>query len=362
MHGIIALKVLRKLGPFELCAELELQGQGVTVLFGPSGSGKTTLIRFMAGLDPEARGCLRVNGRIWQEDERGLFLKPHQRPLGYVFQEAALFPHLNVLENLRFGMRRISRDLGSPDFDAIVSLLNLDGLLKRSPLNLSGGEQQRVAIARALLVRPEILLMDEPFSALDAGMKREILPYLEALVAHESIPVVYVTHSLSEAQRLGDYLVYLREGRVVSQGPIERMMEVLKGVPGDEEEMGAMIRGVILEKDEGAGLARVGFDGGEIWVTDPKWELGCRVRCRILPSDVSLSLTFPGESSILNRLWGEVTEVLPLPLPLAGRVRVRVRVGNADFYSLVTSKSLQALDLYRGRRVFVQFKACSILP
>jgi molybdate transport system ATP-binding protein len=199
-----------RLGAFSLDVQLRTPAAGVTVLFGPSGSGKTTLLRCLAGLT-RLTGRLSVAGQVWQDVRT--FVPPHRRGVGYVFQDAALFEHLNVRANLLYGRRRAGRRADA-EFERVVTLLALENLLGRSPGRLSGGERQRVAIGRALLSEPRLLLMDEPLANLDAARKAEVVPYLEALHAQARIPIFYVTHDLTEAARLGDRMLLMREGRI----------------------------------------------------------------------------------------------------------------------------------------------------
>ncbi|MDP1536360.1 MAG: molybdenum ABC transporter ATP-binding protein [Burkholderiales bacterium] len=219
---------------FTLDVDLELPSRGVTALFGHSGSGKTTLLRCIAGLERTANGYLAIDGTLWQDGAS--FLPTHRRPIGYVFQEASLFPHLSVRGNLEYGAKRAqslpAREGGagggranlcrpaSADFSHIVELLGIGTLLDRKPERLSGGERQRVAIARALLTAPRLLLMDEPLAALDLARKNEILPYLERLHDELEIPVLYVSHAPDEVARLADHLVVMDGGRAVAQGPL----------------------------------------------------------------------------------------------------------------------------------------------
>lgn len=202
-------------GDFHLQVELDLPARGITALFGHSGSGKTTLLRLIAGLE-RAPATIRLGGATWQDERR--FTPPHRRPVGVVFQDAALFPHLTARQNIDFGRRRSAAPMGDGELAHLVDLLGIDALLDRKPARLSGGEGQRVAIARALAVKPELLLMDEPLSALDDKRRREILPYLDRLHAELDIPVLYVTHSVDEVARLADHLVVLDSGSVVWHG------------------------------------------------------------------------------------------------------------------------------------------------
>lgn len=198
-----------RLGEFTLDVAFNVPASGVTVLFGPSGCGKTTVLRCFAGLE-RLPGRLSVAGETWQ-DER-LFLPPHRRPVGYVFQEASLLAHLSVRRNLLFGYRR-THGARVIDLDQVVALLGLEPLLERGVDRLSGGERQRVAIGRALLSQPRLLLMDEPLASLDRKRKAEVLPYLDRLHEELAIPILYVTHDHAEAARLGDRMVVLDEGR-----------------------------------------------------------------------------------------------------------------------------------------------------
>ena len=215
---------------FALDADLELPGRGVSALFGHSGSGKTTLLRCIAGLERGA-GRLEVKGEVWQDAD--IFMPTHRRPLGYVFQDARLFAHLDVARNLDYGQRRAG---GAPAIEraAIVDLLGLGPLLDRLPARLSGGEQQRVAIARALLTAPRLLLMDEPLASLDLSRKQEILPYLERLRDELEIPMLYVSHAADEVARLADHIVVMQQGRAVAQGPLAATLARLDLAPGRE--------------------------------------------------------------------------------------------------------------------------------
>lgn len=199
-----------RLGDFGLDVTVEAPASGVTVLFGPSGSGKTTVLRCLAGLT-RLEGRLSLMGEIWQDE--GVFVPPHRRRVGYVFQDAALFGHLSVRGNLLYGRRRAGL-AADGEFDRIVVLLGLGSLLGRGVAKLSGGERQRVAIGRALLSDPRLLLMDEPLASLDAARKAEVIPYLETLCRDAKIPIFYVTHDVTEAARLGDRMLMMRDGRI----------------------------------------------------------------------------------------------------------------------------------------------------
>jgi len=218
----IKLRSQLQRGDFKLDFELSIPETGITVLFGPSGSGKTTLLRMLAGLEQYDQTQMSWGDEVWQSDET--FVPCYDRDIGMVFQTPRLFPHLNVRQNLRYGMTRAGNPASEYEFNELIRLLGLSSMLEREPASLSGGQQQRVAIARALLMQPSLLLMDEPLSALDAKNKAEILPYLERLHQELRIPLVYVTHDLTEMARLGDSLVLLDEGQVIAAGPMSSLL------------------------------------------------------------------------------------------------------------------------------------------
>ena len=343
---------------FALDIDLALPGQGITALFGHSGSGKTTVLRAIAGLERVPDGRLVIDGEVWQD--QGVFLPTHRRPLGYVFQEASLFPHLSVRANLEYGRRR-SAGAGAGDaaFDHIVALLGIGMLLDRRPERLSGGERQRVAIARALLTRPRLLLMDEPLAALDQGRKEEILPYLEQLHAELAIPLLYVSHAPDEVARLADHLVVLEAGRVLGAGPLTETLARLDLPIRLGEDAGVVLDAVVAERDREWHLARVEFPGGSLWVRDQGHPLGQRVRVRILARDVSIAGERIDGTSILNTLSATVTALGDDAHP-ALRL-VRIEAGGVPLLARVTRRSAAALALAPGLSVWAQIKAVALI-
>ncbi|MDK9725230.1 MAG: molybdenum ABC transporter ATP-binding protein [Sterolibacteriaceae bacterium MAG5] len=337
-------------------ADLDLPGGGITALFGPSGSGKTTLLRAIAGLE-RWPGRLAVNGEVWQDDSR--FVPTHRRPLGYVFQEASLFPHLTVAANLDFGAKRAGAAASRVSLERIVDLLGIGTLLDRKPGHLSGGERQRVAIARALLTGPELLLMDEPLAALDLARKNEILPYLERLHDTLEIPVLYVSHSPDEVARLADHLVALDAGRVVAQGPLAETLARTDLPIRLGEDAGVVLDAVVAERDAEWSLAGVDFPGGRLWVRDTGHEIGSRVRVRILARDVSIALEKHVYSSILNTLPATVREIGAESHPALALVKLDA--GGASLLARLTRRSAAALALAPGLPVWVQIKAVALI-
>ena len=339
---------------FALNVDLQLPGRGVTALFGPSGCGKTTLLRCIAGLE-RASGSLMVNEYLWQDATH--FVPTHQRAIGYVFQEASLFPHLSVRGNLQYGMKRASSN-GNAAIDPIIDLLGIRALLDRKPDGLSGGERQRVAIARALAVDPKLLLMDEPLAALDLKRKQEILPYLDRLQATLEIPMLYVTHSPDEVVRLAHHLVVMDAGRVVASGELANTLSQLDLPVKLGQEAGVVIEAVVGSIESQWHLTRMDFDGGSVWIRDPGLALGAKARVRILASDISLAREQPGKSSIQNVLQGQIDAMRDDEHP--GLVLVRVKVGETALLARVTKRAVSELALKPGDTVWTQVKSVAL--
>lgn len=341
---------------FTLDVDLQLPGQGITALFGHSGSGKTTLLRCFAGLGSRPQGRCVVNGEVWQDDLQ--FLPTHRRAIGYVFQDANLFPHLSVLKNLLYGQRR-SRSAPSIALDQAINLLGIEPLLHRKPAELSGGEKQRVGIARALAVSPQLLLMDEPLAALDLARKREILPYLETLHRELQIPILYVTHSPDEVARLADHLVVMSAGRALAQGPLTELLSRLDLPIRLGEEAGVVLEGEVCERDSRWSLARLAFAGGSLWARDLGFAVGHPVRLRVLARDVSLAHQPPTGVSIQNHLPGVVDALQADEHP--GLTLVRVRVGASALLARLTSRAAHELGIHPDQPIWLQVKSVALI-
>ncbi|AJP47574.1 molybdenum ABC transporter ATP-binding protein [Rugosibacter aromaticivorans] len=341
---------------FSLDVALDLPARGITALFGPSGSGKTTLLRCIAGLEKTAQGRLLVNGEIWQDTTRRVPV--HQRPLGYVFQEASLFAHLTVLGNLRYGVKRMANE-NSAALDQAIDLLGINALLHRLPDKLSGGERQRVAIARALALSPRLLLMDEPLASLDHPRKQEIMPYLQQLHRTLEIPVLYVSHAADEVARLADYLVVIDNGRVRAQGLLAETLTRLDFPLPLGDDAGTILDATVGDVDAAWHLARVDFPGGSLWTPDPALPIGRPVRVRVLARDVSLAAMPPEQSSIQNVLRGQVDAIANDAHP--GLLLVRIQVGPSQLLARVTRRAAAALHIATGQTVWVQVKSVALM-
>lgn len=350
---------------FILDVDLQLPGRGVTALFGVSGSGKTTCLRAIAGLEraPRANAVLEVNDEIWQDDTRNLFLPAHRRALGYVFQEASLFPHLSVRRNLDYARKRAGADAAGVQWSTVIELLGIDALLERMPHGLSGGERQRVAIARALLSRPRLLLMDEPLAALDTARKQEILPYLERLHDTLEIPVIYVSHAADEVARLADHLVVLEQGRVSADGPLRETLARLDLPVRLGDDAGVVLEGTVAERDAHWHLARIVFADAvgdrQVWVRDSGLPVGASVRVRILARDISLALQPHADSSILNVLAARVEAIGADAHPAL--VLVRLDAGGVPLVARITHRSAAHLRLQLGMPIWAQIKAVAVI-
>jgi molybdate transport system ATP-binding protein len=345
---------------FSLGVDLRLPGSGVTALFGPSGSGKTTCLRAIAGLERPPGGYLSVNGEVWQDDAKRLFVPTHRRPLGYVFQEPSLFPHLSVRSNLEYGLKRAARTGEGDGLERTAEILGITPLLDRGPQKLSGGERQRVAIARALLTRPRLLLLDEPLASLDLKRRHEILPYLERLHDELEIPSIYVSHMPDEVARLADHLVLLERGSVIASGPLQETLARLDLPATFTDDAGVFIEARIAGHNEVDELTRLDFAGGTIYVPRrrPPTAAG-KVRCRIEARDVSLTLQKQAGTSILNIIPAIVVDMAPTEH--AAQVLVRLDAAGTPLLARITQRSWNTLGLAPGSRVWAQVKTVVLI-
>lgn len=357
MSGISA-QLTGRLGQFMLDAALDIPGQGITSIFGPSGCGKTTLLRCIAGLTNLPGSFVRVGRETWQEGRN--FRPPHERPVGFVFQDARLFAHITVENNLRFGLRRAGEMPRYIQENVVIAFLGLAPLLARYPATLSGGERQRVAIGRALLSQPQLMLMDEPLAALDRETAHEILPKLREISGLFGLPIIHVSHDLAEIERLADYLVLMRaDGRIAKAGKLGGMLTDL-ALPFAARQDAAMV----LELTAGAydaayGLTLCHAEGLSLIVPGQLGPEGSAVRLRVRASDVSLAIEPPRGSSVLNILPARILVVeagvgpnLSLVLGLSG--------AEQKLLCSITRKSWDSLGLEIGSAVFAQVKGVAL--
>jgi molybdate transport system ATP-binding protein len=356
---VIEVELDKRLGGFELEARFTAPGVGITALFGRSGAGKTSIVNMLAGLLRPDRGRISIGGETLFSSREGIDLPPERRRLGYIFQEGRLFPHYSVRGNLTYGAGGHDPAI---DFDAVVALLGLGGLLERRPGDLSGGEKQRVAIGRALLASPRLLLMDEPLASLDAPRKAEILPFIERLRDELRIPIIYVSHAMEEIVRLADTLVLLSEGKVAAVGTVEELTSRLDLRPlTGRYEAGAVIRAAVAGHDVTYGLSELAFPGGRLRVSRLALPLGTPVRVRIRARDVALATTRPTDISIRNIVAARVVEIAPESGPL---VDIRLDIGRPGqpvaLWARITRRAAQELNLAVGGEVFALLKTVAL--
>lgn len=340
---------------FVLDAAFALPRAGVTALFGPSGAGKTTIVNAIAGIFHPREGRIAIDGHTVFDSSSGIFLPAAQRRAGYVFQDARLFPHMSVDDNLRFGWRRAPVKAPENEIERIVAMLGLTPLLRRRPRALSGGEKQRVALGRALLSSPEILLLDEPLAALDAERRAEILPYLERLRDEARLPMLLVSHSLDEVARLADEIVVLREGRVALQGSVFDVLTRLE-LPSLA---GAPPAGAVISATVGApradGLIPLAFDGGTLFVSRLAASRGQAVRVRIRAEEIMLAREEPKAISANNVLPGQIVAVTG-----GDPSDVQIACGPTRLVARITRASAARLELAPGMPVFAIVKSVTV--
>jgi len=345
---ILDIDVTRRQGNFILDARFQSDGR-LTALFGPSGSGKTTLVNIIGGLLRADAGRVLVNGRTLVDTQKGIFVPIHRRRIGYVFQEARLFPHLNVRQNLLFGRWFTPRHERKASFDAIVDMLGIGALLSRWPATLSGGERQRAAIGRALLADPHLLLMDEPLASLDEDRKAEIYPYIERLRDEANVPMVLVSHSVPEIARLATSIVVLDNGRVTASGPASEIVRHTRLFPHTGPgEAGALVETRVLRHEDAYGLTILQAAAGPLTVSRMNLPTGAPVRVRLRARDIMLSLGPPEGTSALNVLPGIITAIEAVD---AASMDVALDCGGDAIVANVTRKSVERLGLKVGREV-----------
>lgn len=338
-------------GAFALDAAFRIERPGVTALFGPSGAGKTSVINAIAGLFRPDEGRIVIDGRVVLDTKTGVFVPARERRAGYVFQDARLFPHMSVENNLRFGWRRAQNPMDEGDIAGVVELLGLTHLLARSTKALSGGEKGRVALGRALLASPDILLLDEPLAALDAARRSEILPYLERLRDEMKLPMIYVSHAVDEVARLADEIVVLRDGCSVEQGSV---FDLLTRLGGDIDPVGAVLDAHVESHRTNDGLTVLSFEGGQLIVSRIARAVGRRVRVRVRAEDIMLAREEPRAISANNVLSARVTAIHRDDSPQA---EVQLSCGPSRLVARITRASVARLALAPDVAVFAIIKS-----
>lgn len=331
---------------------------GITGLIGPSGSGKSTVIQLIAGLIQPSRGRIAINRAALTDTAHGTWLPPHKRGVGLVFQDAQLFPHLTVRQNLMYGRHFTQHQANTISLEAVVDVLGIGHLLQRAPDTLSGGERQRVAIGRALLSSPRILLMDEPLAALDTNRKLEILPFIERLRDEFSIPILYVSHSVDEIARLAAKVVKIANGKVVAAGSPNAVLTTSAAPKGAERfEAISTITATFDRFDSEFGVSHLKHPAGTIIVPGRIDAASAPVRMVIRATNVSLAAQRPERISIRTILTGKIATIETSgPFALV----TILLDGGETITSYVTRLSVADLRLTAGDRVCALVKSVSI--
>lgn len=349
----------KKLGSTELEVDIELPVEGISAIFGRSGAGKTSLINVISGLITPEKGEIRTQQRTLFSSSQGINLAIEKRKLGYVFQEARLFPHYSVQGNLLYGVKKEDKTY----FDTIVDLLALAPLLSRYPNALSGGEKQRVAIGRALLSKPDLLLMDEPLASLDLPRKQEVLPFLEQLAQQVRIPILYVTHSLDEIVRLASYLVVMEEGKIATAGKIEQVWNAPSLLPWlGTQARSSLFIGRVCQHNEEYGMSVVELAPQvPVYIARVQADIGDQLRLQVLAEDVSITLDKQEKTSIRNRLQARIIDTYPVPHAPKHSLWVKlVLAQGCELWATITTWAWQELELSLEQDVYVQIKSISL--
>ncbi|MEN4779169.1 molybdenum ABC transporter ATP-binding protein ModC [Pantoea agglomerans] len=352
---MLSLNIMQQQGDHVLEVDLQIPAKGITAIFGVSGAGKTSLINAISGLTHPQRGRIQLHDRLLFDAEQKIALPPEKRRIGYVFQDARLFPHYRVRGNLQYGMAPKMK----AQFDSLVSLLGLEALLPRFPLSLSGGEKQRVAIGRALLTAPDMLLLDEPLASLDLPRKRELMPYLQKLAKQVDIPMLYVSHSLEEILQLADNVLVLDAGKVKAFGPLERVWSSSAMRPWlPVSELTSVLRVQVLEQHPDYPMTALSLGDQHIWVSRVNQPVKTPLRIRIASADVSLALQPPQHSSIRNILPAQVVELLEV----GDQVEVKLRIGISELWARITPWARDELGIRPDQWLYAQIKSVSVTP
>ena len=351
----LTLSLSKTYGEFRLGLDLELS-PGITALYGPNGSGKSTTLDCIAGLVAPDGGEVRLDGRVLFSSQERVNLPPERRRIGYVFQDSLLFPHLTVLENIRYGYRRTPDAQRRVEVESLVDLLDLQPLLGRKPAGLSGGEARRVALARALATSPDLLLLDEPLASLDVAYRGLALRSLKALRHRMGLSMLYVSHSISEVLALADHVIALKEGGVVASGTPHRVLRepaVRRLVA--EEALENLLEVELVEHRAASGLTLARLGRHDLWLPQVEGQASGMVSVSIRAADILLASEAPRGLSARNVLRGAVTEVGDL----GPAVLVTADIG-VPLLVEVSPEARESLALEPGREVFLIIKANSI--
>ncbi|HUH16818.1 MAG TPA: molybdenum ABC transporter ATP-binding protein [Methylomirabilota bacterium] len=351
--------MLRQAGPIPLDVAFGCEPGQVLAIFGPSGSGKTTILRSIAGLYTPAEGQVRVGGETWLDTATERSVPVHRRAVGVVFQEYALFPHLTALGNVRTALGHLPRVARRRRAQELLALVHLAGHGDRHPAALSGGERQRLALARALAREPAVLLLDEPFAAVDRAVRLHLQDEIDQIRRSLDIPLILVTHDFDDVVRLGTHLLLLDQGRTVAVGPLQGLtsrpdLTWLHETAG----LGSLLEATVVRVDVSRGLAELAFEGGTLVAPSHSLTEGRRVRLRIPAREVILATERPRGLSLHNALSGQVSGMHADAQ--SGHVIVQVAVGGVRLLAEVTPDAVARLGIVVGLPLHALVKSVSL--
>ena len=342
---------------FTLDVDFSMPGHGITILFGPSGCGKSTLLNCIAGLEQADEAYFLLNDALYDSTQQQFKKACHERRIGYVFQDSRLFPHMNVKNNLLYGYKRLDDAQQTINYDDIVKKFSLLPLLHQYPQQLSGGQKQRVALARALLSNPQLLILDEPLSALDHASKHELLPYLERIHQELTIPVIYVSHDLTEVLQLGDYIIVIDNGKIIDHGDLVELC-VTQPLLTQTEGASFILHGCVTDIDDTHHISTVHCEGYDVLLSGKLLTIDQDVRVLVHAKDVSLCLAHADDSSILNILPVTINHIHEAK---HGKHLVECMLNETRILAMLSIRSVENLGLEIGKEVFAQFKATAMV-
>lgn len=361
MSGL-AVDLYHRLGDFTLDVTLTAP-IGVTGIIGPSGAGKSMLLKMIAGLERPARGNIFLDNEILNDTRGKVFIPAEQRRIGYVFQDALLFPHLSVAENLDYGAKRRG-ETGIVSRDDVIAMLGLEALVTRRPHHLSGGEAQRVAIGRALLSNPRMLLMDEPLSSLDPRRRQHIMPFIETLHQNLDLPIIYVSHNIDEITRLADRVVVMHDGKLAASGNVAEvlnrpaMQRLILGDESGDNDPAMIVEAIVVNHDRTSHTTRLELDGTSLSLPILDIPTGQMVRLRIHARDVAIATSPPTGISIQNIIETRITEITSTE---TGQVDVMMALsGSYQLKARITARACEALSLTTGKQVWALIKSVAL--
>ena len=349
---------LRQQAPIPLDLDFTCDPGDVLAIFGPSGSGKSTILRSIAGLYRPEHATIRADGETWSDTASKAFAPPHRRAVGMVFQEYALFPHLTALGNVMTALGHRPSGERRPRAEELLRLVHLSDHQDRRPQQLSGGERQRVALARALAREPAVLLLDEPFAAVDRTVRRRLQDEINELRRTLDIPLVLVTHDFDDVVRLATRLLILERGKAIASGALTDLtsrpdLPWLREAVG----LGSVFDARVVRRHSQRGLLELTFDGGALFAADRALDAGATVRVRIAARDVILATSEPPGLSLHNALAATVSAVAEAD---GDRVVVQLVVGSLLLLAEVTRDAIARLGITVGARVYALIKSVSI--